>query len=95
MPDVYATVFRALDTAVAHNACLAASEAQIQRALTELRTSRRDPEATRRLESISVVLQQLSLASLVNDNEQRRDAVERLRFSARQWLLTMPISYSA
>lgn len=95
MTDVYHSVYEALDASVANSICLASSEAKVQRALTQFRANRSDPEAVVRLENISVVLQQLALASMTRDPLNRLAVVERLRASAKDWMLRLPIANRA
>jgi hypothetical protein len=91
MTDLYASVYQALDASVANNRCLASSDAQIQRALTQFRLSGKDREAAEQLEAIALQLHQLSVASLNGNRDQRRAAIERLRASAQTWMQRLPM----
>ena len=87
----YASVYQALDAAVAASACLASSEARIHRALTDLRSDRADPEAVAQLEQAALELRRLSIASISNRQDERLAAIERLRAAAERWMDRLPI----
>ena len=89
--SVYAGVFEALDQVVSRQRCLPGSEARVQSALCHFRGSRSDPDAVRQLESMSVSLHELAAADFHRRDAMRREAVERLRVLADQWMARLPI----
>ena len=91
VPQIYSKVFEALDAALALQTSLPSSEASIQRALSEFRALRRDPEAVERLERISVRLQQLGIAAMFGNAEERSRSRRRLARLAAEWMQRLPM----
>ena len=91
VPQIYSTVFEALDASLAVQAALASSEASIQRALTEFRTNCGDAEALERLETISIGLQQMGVAALRGCAEERSRSRQRLATLAAEWMQRLPM----
>ncbi len=88
---LYAAVYEAVDASVALQRCLPAAQAKVQRALVGLRGSEADVEAVRQLESMSVLLHQLTAASLRPKEDSRRAAAEKLGVLAEAWMARLPI----
>lgn len=91
MSDHYVAVFEALDAAVASNACLASSDAQIQRSLAYFRDQRTDAAAIEQLETASIELHRLSMANFANRRDERAAALRRLRKAAEIWMHRLPL----
>jgi hypothetical protein len=91
LPETYSRVYAALDATVASQTCLASSEALIQRALSEFRAQRSDPEAVQQLTDISVELQTLRAAAMRGDSRSRVLAREQLSALAERWIARLPI----
>jgi hypothetical protein len=91
LPETYSRVYAALDATVASQTCLASSEAMIQRALSEFRAQRSDPEALQQLGDISVELQSLRAAAMRGDCARRVLARKQLSAMAGRWIERLPI----
>jgi hypothetical protein len=91
LPETYSRVYAALDATVATQTCLPSSEAMIQRALSEFRGHRSDPEAVQQLADISVELQTLRAAAMRGDVPRRVLAREQLSAMADRWIARLPI----
>ena len=89
--QLYAAVFEAIDASIAMQRCLPAAQANVQRALVQLRHTRSGPEAVRELERMSVHLHQLTAAGMRPREEGRQMAVEQLRRAASEWMARLPI----
>ena len=88
---LYAAVYEAVETCVALECCVPAATASVQRALSRLRGPGGDAEAVRQLESMSVLLHQLTAASMRPQRDMRAAALSQLDFAARQWMARLPI----
>ena len=84
--ELYAAVYRSVEASVALECCVPAAAAQVQRALVQLGGPDGDPEAVRQLETISVLLHQLTAASMRPRSDMRGVALAQLERAARQWM---------
>lgn len=89
--QLYAAVFESIDASIAMQRCLPSAQANVQRALAQLRHTKSDPEALRELEQMSVHLHQLTAAGMRPRQEARHAAVEQLRRAANEWMARLPM----
>jgi hypothetical protein len=85
--ELYAAVYEAVQASVALECCLPAATANVQRALTRFRGG----DAVRQLETMSVLLHQLTAASLRQESDMRAVALSKLDLAAREWMHRLPL----